>query len=1161
MGQFQLSEFYNSWLSDPDSLCGSPTMALDDLVACISARSTAVLNEEVWQSLVDYHATLNSLSSESLTKLYNAVSISLNNLSQLSSDVLQSRNISEFSEMREVIEKFLFIVHLQMSHIDAWISEVLKEQNRRETIAPNTRRGLPSVVVPAISHIIQLLDSIAVLLNVGLDILLPTTAERDLASNLFLRPIFRLLEQKQLLKSNDLIQQLLRAICLSVKLLNQQTAVQNYIVQLLLYYEHLVEPFATLFVILAEQFDNVSLAAQVLKELGARNWNMSDTKSPKYASQFLVELTQLQPQLVVEHHEHLLPLEDTGHYALRNAFMEIETTVIIYLHREKGNVDKLGEYLDPIIARANDVNFLCRVKALQCLSTLCESPERLASRRTAILRVAGAKIKDKTQSVRRTAVKLIRLLVQTHMFRIGDNTQLDIDAWTNRLALIRDEIRSFRESTNRKTIDTSLVDSILIENHTGDSENMRIGHALPLQEQVETMNVDDSENQSLSVSDVLGKLYLMEKYHTDAIEFIQALDQCLETAELILRSRNKSDLLDTIDLFVTCDAYGVSTAKNGIHQMIHLVWAKANNDENNVIREHVVRSYYDIFLATPEFVDPQEAAMESAKNLVALTISASKSFLVSLQQFVEIATAEGLITPIMVRMLWRMYAGDALKVNLDDRRGAAKILGMISRQNCNVARSGVDTMIQILQHHGKNDFVLAHSTFVILQHVFDEKDWQAAEIPQRLPPSHQIFECIGQLLITPTSDPSWLAMAQEGIKAIADLCERPHLVFNELILIISRTVFWANPGVSSDSDDGSRSKLFAQLIFIVGDIAIKVLAHLDRFEGFVKRSRIPGNAKELREHEEARESITGGDSTAKHEISAEPVDEIDHDDPSAGTSEDAFIDLMMTIREEMLLFGERSLLARFAPMVRALCEKEVKVPHSGLLGISSTLTLAKFMCVSSKYCESNMQLLIDIANGSPNSVIRSNLVVAFGSMASCFNHIFDQHTAFIYSRLNDMFGVVQRTSVVTLTFLILAGQIKVKGQLSEMAKMLRSSDPKISSLARMFFNELASKEHAIYNSFLDMLSGLLADASLSEEQLKWILKYVMQYVDKEKQTQQLIGRVIPRLQNSESEREYAVLSFVLERLSGGKDEQLNTLLERGYQNLSDEVDGSLVAPA
>ena len=77
-----------------------------------------------------------------------------------------------------------------------------------------------------------------------------------------------------------------------------------------------------------------------------------------------------------------------------------------------------------------------------------------------------------------------------------------------------------------------------------------------------------------------------------------------------------------------------------------------------------------------------------------------------------------------------------------------------------------------------------------------------------------------------------------------------------------------------------------------------------------------------------------------------------------------------------------------------------------------------------------------------------------------------------------------------------AGQVKVKGQLGEMAKCTEDKDRRIRDMSRMFFTELSTKDNAVYNQFVDMFSVLSADESVEEEAFKRIIKFLLSFIEK-----------------------------------------------------------------
>lgn len=135
---------------------------------------------------------------------------------------------------------------------------------------------------------------------------------------------------------------------------------------------------------------------------------------------------------------------------------------------------------------------------------------------------------------------------------------------------------------------------------------------------------------------------------------------------------------------------------------------------------------------------------------------------------------------------------------------------------------------------------------------------------------------------------------------------------------------------------------------------------------------------------------------------------------------------------------------------------------------------------------------------------------------------------------------------MTVTFLILAGQVKVKGQLSEMAKCLINPDQNISDMSRLFFSELATKDNAVYNSFIDIFSNLSADTDITQESFKKIMKFLTSFIEKERHQKQLVDKLIGRLANCDDQKQWDDIAYVLNTLPY-KDDRVAPLLEAGFK--------------
>lgn len=159
----------------------------------------------------------------------------------------------------------------------------------------------------------------------------------------------------------------------------------------------------------------------------------------------------------------------------------------------------------------------------------------------------------------------------------------------------------------------------------------------------------------------------------------------------------------------------------------------------------------------------------------------------------------------------------------------------------------------------------------------------------------------------------------------------------------------------------------------------------------------------------------------------------------------------------------------------------------------TALSLCKFMCVSSDFCEARLPLLFAVMDRSRDPTMRSNLVIGMGDLAICFNSVIDEDIGQLYNRLRDDDFFVKKNTLMVLTFLILNGMIKVKGQISEMAKCIQDPDPQIQNLAKGFFKELSKKDNAIYNNLPDIISNL---STVEEQDYKSIVKFLFGFIVK-----------------------------------------------------------------
>ncbi|KAB8245248.1 armadillo-type protein [Aspergillus flavus] len=984
-----------------------------------------------------------------------------------------------------------------------------------------------------------------------------TTSDRDTFVNLFTRSIYLILESEQRVKSMTIRMHAFKVLCIAVKHHGHAFGAQTSIVQSLTYFEHLSEPMAEFLHILAEQYDYPQLSDEILKELGNKEFNSNDTRGPKSVSAFIVKLSELAPRLIIKQMTLLAKQLDSESYTLRCAVIEVCGNLIADLSRQEERSDnyktQINAFFDVLEERFLDINPYCRCRAIQVYMRICDLDQKFPKRRQAVAELAARSLEDKSSNVRRNAIKLLSKLVSTHPFSIMHGGQLSYKEWMARLDAVDAELNSLRppETPGFDGGEASHVDSELLDDATQMPDESP-SKAPRMTEEEKAAAVKRAAEQA-ATSELLARLQLTRKYYNEAIRFIEVLHTASGVVTQLLSSRNKSEAIEAMDFFVVLDAYKVETSRSGIRRMLRLIWTKGNSDEGKGVQTHLIDCYKGLFFEAPDSFSPNDAANYVARNMISLTFGSTPAELTCLEQLLSTMMKAGHISDAVIAKLWQVYGVQRKEISKTQRRGAIIVLGMLALADPDVVIKEIEAMLRIgLGSLGMADLVLARYTCIALRRMVPGRQAKSKEVGiPKLTNDHAILTQLAAIVEIVSDNKEWYGVAEQAISAIYALSKHPDVLCSDILKRKTRSVFQPQtqrsssqgtsdgdekrPGTASTDNPTTRkpsSAVLSQLLFVVGHIAIKQIVHLELCELDFKR----------RKAEQEKNKA----STAAPQMNKDPT-EGDELDLIGGTTEDDFTDAMAHIRERELLYGDKSLLSNFGPLVTEICANSNIYPDRNLQA-AATLCMAKLMCVSAEYCEKNLPLLITVMERSEDPIVRSNAVITLGDMAVCFNHLIDENTDFLYRRLNDDDVSVKRTCLMTLTFLILAGQVKVKGQLGEMAKCLEDNDKRIADLARMFFTELASKDNAVYNHFVDMFSLLSAERNLEEASLRRIVRFLIGFIEKEKHARQLADKLAARLPRCETERQWNDVAYALSLLPH-KNEEITKIVSGGFNKV------------
>ena len=211
---------------------------------------------------------------------------------------------------------------------------------------------------------------------------------------------------------------------------------------------------------------------------------------------------------------------------------------------------------------------------------------------------------------------------------------------------------------------------------------------------------------------------------------------------------------------------------------------------------------------------------------------------------------------------------------------------------------------------------------------------------ERKTSDHPTCQRIFHLLLQNSASPSfeWFSFAEQALNALYLMTEQPDRLCGEIIKRMSDRVFGAkaedaqldavtkgmgNVGLESQRDEGSdqeevaeeeeeemtvkddgKSKetikasagfMLAQLLFVVGHVAIKQIVHLESIETEWKRRKI-------RKDSTNEQGAAGSGGAGELEM-------------VTGSAEDEFAETIAMVRERELLFGPNSLLSLYGPVI------------------------------------------------------------------------------------------------------------------------------------------------------------------------------------------------------------------------------------------------------
>ncbi|XP_054869816.1 condensin complex subunit 1 isoform X2 [Amphiprion ocellaris] len=642
----------------------------------------------------------------------------------------------------------------------------------------------------------------------------------------------------------------------------------------------------------------------------------------------------------------------------------------------------------------------------------------------------------------------------------------------------------------------------------------------------------------------LKKQEMLVQYLRDTETFALQVERAISVINTMLYWKTTSVVQEAVQFCVTVCEFSVANSVSGVRKMLPLVWST-----DAAIKDAVVQAYRRLYL-NPQGDTVRMKAQTLVDSLSELMVDASLGTIQCLEEIVqEFFGSDSNLQSTVVQVLWERFTGKR-ETSALHKRAAVLLLGMAARAEREVVLSNLDTLCSVaLGEKVTEDFLLARDTVITICSITDHVRSKAA--PFRLPQEHQLFTCLTQAVAEGVvmEDPYWQSFMEQAVRLLYFLAESPDQLCSRLLQRSARLVLdqIAEGGEINNKDvsqmqDGSQGSgdqgeqvncvSLAQLLALCGAVAFWQVSHLERSVSAELRRR-RGETEEREEKEKGPSSKakqTANESTMEEELGL-----------IGASADDTEAELIRKICETELL-AEENLLSAFLPLLVRVCSSPGRYSHPQLT-TAACLALSQYMMISPSVCEENIRLMFTVLERSALPVVRANAIIALGDLTVRFPNILEPWTQNLYARLSDEVPSVRQTAVTVLTQLVLKDVLKVKGQVSEVAVLLIDPEPHITSLALNFFNELATKDNAIYNLLPDIISRLSdPERAMSSEDFNTIMKQLFSYITKERQTESLVEKLCQRFRTAKTERQWCDLAVSLSLLS---------MCERGFKRLQE----------
>ncbi|XP_041979306.1 condensin complex subunit 1 [Aricia agestis] len=731
-------------------------------------------------------------------------------------------------------------------------------------------------------------------------------------------PCYKALEE-QIIKTKTVRETIFQILGVLIKKYNHGTSCLIKLVQVLQIVEHSVLPICAGVVQLTKDFNLGTFGPQMVREIAEALASSEEDNAgggteqgaAKNCGAFLLELTKELPKEMANAIATLQPyLESDESYTLRISILGMMCEILSVELRGEGLSDaqriQRDDFLDDLYEHMHDLSAYVRHKVLQFWGRLQRENCVPVNRQRAVLERATGRLKDKAALVRKAAIQLLKIFLESNPF----SAQLKLELLEEQLATeqkILEElnkkvnpcpdpelvkkwekieanvVKTIKEKIDTLTQDEPDLSQASLENmyssirrHLNEKDYYKayliIKHTERMYPDAKLLRCDMEKSDQIDYFVALMRnVYIIPErrqsitqqcenelaiykrieekenivaFLEESVHFSRMISEAVPLINALLMSKQAGDVSEAIDFFTTAHQFNIESAKVGVANMLLLVWSP---DQDK--REAVERAYREMYLESDSKAE-RGRAFTVAKRLVALLAHVDRGAALALDHLVDKWVNRGDITPALIQVFWEMYLKKIDGTTEMESHAAMSFLVMIARAKPSMALAN----LEVIQTHGLTGDYNSRNLSAQLLLTIAKKN-------QRYPADHAIFTALyDSVMDTFSTMNQFTSFAGNSIDVIYAICDTPDVLCTKLLSDMYKKIQETMVKDAENEEDISMpTELLTRFIFVLGHIALQQLIYLDISVYSELRRR--NQVREERKEEEKRKKKAGAFAT------------------------------------------------------------------------------------------------------------------------------------------------------------------------------------------------------------------------------------------------------------------------------------------------------------